>query len=57
MNLGQTVENYEEEHILTVEDHQEETEYGSRAYRLPWANAFSASSEFVESLFCHQIRH
>ena len=41
MNLGQTVEKHEEEHILTVEDHQEKKQRamrqkkGSRVYRLP----------------------
>ena len=41
LNLGQTVEKHEEEHILTVEDHQEEKQraMGQSIYRLP--NVFS----------------
>ena len=35
LNLGQTVENYEEEHILTVEDHQEEKQRAMRQKRVP----------------------
>ena len=30
LNLGQTVEKHEEEHILTVEDHQEEKQRAMR---------------------------
>ena len=35
MNLGQTVEKHEEEHILTVEDHQEEKQGAMRQKRVP----------------------
>ena len=35
LNLGQTVEKHEEEHILTVEDHQEEKQRARRQKRVP----------------------
>ena len=34
LNLGQTVEKHEEEHILTVEDHQEEKQRAMRQKRV-----------------------
>ena len=35
LNLGQTVEKHEEEHILTVEGHQEERQRVMRQKRVP----------------------
>ena len=51
MNLGQTVEKHEEEHILTVEDHQEEKQRARRQKRVPEHYRLQKSMVIEWSLF------